>query len=154
MNDASRIPIFGKKVASQTYFERPGAYAVIQDNYGRIATLRVETTFFLPGGGSAPDETPQATLHREIMEECGRLIQIGSELGKAIEYIYAKKQGVYYQICSTFFEAMFMDGEVVPHEEKHILVWLSASQAIQHLQRQAQVWAVRQLLRGTKSLIL
>jgi 8-oxo-dGTP diphosphatase len=149
MNDASHFPIFGKKVAGQTYFERPGAYAVIQDVHWRIATLRVGRAFFLPGGGSAPDETPQVTLHREIMEECGRAIQIGPEVGKAIEYIYAKKQGVYYHICSTFFKAMFMDGEVAPHEEDHMLVWLSASEAIQHLQRQSQVWAVQQLVSNT-----
>jgi 8-oxo-dGTP diphosphatase len=147
MNDVSPIPIFGEKLADQTYLERPGAYAVIRDIYQRIATLRVGTAFFLPGGGSAPDETPPETLHREIAEECGRAIQIGPELGIAIEYIYAKSEGVYYQIRSTFFEAMFIEGQVEQIEKDHMLVWLSASEAIQHFQRQSQAWAVQQLVR-------
>ena len=149
MNDKSHIPIFGERVAGQTYIERPSAYAVIQDVYGRIAIMRVETAFFLPGGGSAPAETSQVTLHREVMEECGRSIQIGPEVGKTIEYLYAKKHGRYYRICSTFFKALFLEGEVAPHEEKHILVWLSTSEAIQRLQRQGQAWAIRQLVSST-----
>jgi 8-oxo-dGTP diphosphatase len=149
MNNSSIIPIFGDKLAGQTYIERPGAYAIIRDAQLRIATLRVGTIFFLPGGGSESDETPQVTLQREIMEECGRAIEIGPELGKAIEYIYARNEGVYYQIRSTFFEAMFMEGQVNPMEDNHRLVWLSMSDAIQHLHRQSQVWAVRQLVSST-----
>jgi 8-oxo-dGTP diphosphatase len=141
--------MFGDKPEGQTYIERPGAYAVIRDAQQRIATLRVGTACFLPGGGISPNETPQETLHREIMEECGRAIQIGPELGKAIDYIHAENEGVYYQILSTFFEATFMDGQVEPPEDDHLLVWLSASDAIQNLQRQSQAWAVQQLVSST-----
>ena len=144
--------MFGDKLVGQTYIERPGAYALIRNAQQHIATLRVGTAFFLPGGGSAPDETPQVTLHREIMEECGRAIQIGPKLGIAIEYIYAKNEGVYYQLCSTFFEAMFMDGQVEHPEDNHMLVWLSAPEAIQRLQRQSQAWAVHQLVSSTEGL--
>ena len=149
MNDLSSIPMFGGKLVGQTYIERPGAYAVIRNAQQHIATLRLGTAFFLPGGGSMPGETPQDTLHREIMEECGRAIQIGPTLGKAIEYIYAKDEGVYYRLYSTFFEAMFMDSQVEYSEENHMLVWLSASEAIQRLQRQSQAWAVQQLVNST-----
>jgi 8-oxo-dGTP diphosphatase len=145
----SIIPMFGDKLVSQTYIERPGAYAVIRNARQRIATLRLGTAFFLPGGGSTPDEPPQDTLHREVMEECGRAIQIGPTLGKAIEYIYARNEGAYYQLYSTFFEAMFMDRQVEYSEENHRLVWLSSSEAIQRLQRQSQAWAVQQLVSST-----
>jgi 8-oxo-dGTP diphosphatase len=111
-----------------------------------IATLRLGTVFFLPGGGSEADETPQVTLHREIGEECGRTIQLGPELGKAIEYIYAGNEGVYYQLRSTFFEAIFLEGQTGPMEDSHVLVWLSATEAIQRLHRQSQAWAVQQLV--------
>jgi 8-oxo-dGTP diphosphatase len=146
MNNSTTIPIFGDKLAGQTYIERPGAYAVIRDAQLRNATLHVGTVFFLPGGGSWSNETPQATLHREIMEECGRAIQIGPELGKAVEYLYARNEGVYYQICSTFFEATFMEGQLNPLEENHILIWLSVSEAVQYLHRQSQAWAVQRLV--------
>ena len=149
MNDASDIPTFGERLAGQTYVERPGAYAVIRDADQHIATLRVGTAYFLPGGGSELNETPRVTLHREIMEECGRAIQIGPELGKAVEYIHAKTEGVYYQIRSTFFGVMFMDEQVEHSEDDHVLVWLSASEAIQYLQRQSQVWAVQQRVSST-----
>ena len=145
MNDSSRIPTFGERLAGQIYIERPGAYALIRDARQRIATLRVGIAFFLPGGGMAPDERPQEALDREMMEECGRAIQIGPELGKAIEYIYARNERVYYQLHSTFFEATFMDGQVAPLENDHLLVWLSVSEAIQQLQRQSQAWAVQEL---------
>ena len=145
MNNSARIPTFGERLAGQTYIERPGAYALIRDARQRIATLRVGIAFFLPGGAMAPDETLRETLHREMMEECGRAIQIGPELGKAVEYIYARNERVYYQLHSTFFEATFMDGQVAPLGNDHLLVWLSASEAIQQLQRQSQAWAVQQL---------
>jgi 8-oxo-dGTP diphosphatase len=149
MNGESGVPIFGNKIAGQNYIERPGAYAIIQDDHGRFATLRIGTALFLPGGGSLPGETPQATLQREVMEECGREIQIGREIGEAIEYLYAPKHGVYYHIQSTFFHAMFMDGEVLQHEEKHIFAWLSAIEAMQHFQRPSQAWAVQQFINNT-----
>lgn len=145
MNHSPRIPIFGERLAGQGYIERPGAYAVIQDDCQRIATLRAGATFFLPGGGIAPGETPQAALQREIMEECGRAIELSPELGKAMEYICARNKRDYYQILSTFFAAIFMDGQVDPVEDDHLLVWLPASEAVQRLCRQSQVWAVQQL---------
>lgn len=149
MNDFSSIPVFGDKMVGKTYIERPGAYAVIRNARQQIAVLLAGPAFFLPGGGSAPGERPQITLHREIMEECGRAIQIGPELGKALEYIYARNEGLDYLIQSTFFEAMFMDGQVRQPEDNHLLVWLSASEAIQRLQRQSQAWAVQQLVSRT-----
>lgn len=136
-------------MVGKTYIERPGAYAVIRNARQRIAVLRAGPAFFLPGGGRAPGETPQLTLHREIMEECGCAIQIGPELGKAIEYIYARSEGLYYMIRSTFFESMFIDVQVEQPEANHVLVWLSASEAIQRLQRQSQAWAVQQLVSST-----
>jgi 8-oxo-dGTP diphosphatase len=146
MKDSSTIPIFGDKLAGQTYVERPGAYALIRGAQLSIATLRVGTIFFLPGGGKEVDETPQVTLHREIMEECGRGIRIGPELGRAIEYIYAGKEGAHYLIRSTFFEAVFLGDQTSPIEDDHVLVWLSMTEAIQRLHRQSQAWAVQQLV--------
>lgn len=149
MNHSPGIPVFGDKLVGQTYIERSGVYAVIRDARHRIAALRVGTVFFLPGGGSEPGETPQGTLHREMMEECGCAIRILTELGQATEYIYARNEGVYYQIRSTFFEAMFIDSQVQHVTDDHMLVWLSAAEAIRSLQRQSQAWAVGQLFNGT-----
>src|SRR5512139_3126341 len=146
MSGAPHVPIFGNKITGQNYIERPGAYAVIQDDQGRFATLRIGTALFLPGGGSLLGETPQATLHREVMEECGRAIQIGQAIGEAMEYLYAPKHGVYYQIHSTFFNARFVDGDVLQHEEKHTFAWLSAMESMKHFQRPSQAWAIEQFV--------
>jgi 8-oxo-dGTP diphosphatase len=143
-------PVFGEKLAERTYVERPGAYAVIQNARRRIATLRVGTAFFLPGGGTEPDETPQLTLQREIMEECGRAIKIGRELGNATEYMYARDEEVYYLIRSTFFEARFLGGRVQGHEDHHVLTWLPAAEAIRRLRRRSQAWAVQQVVSSTE----
>jgi 8-oxo-dGTP diphosphatase len=149
MNNLSSIPVFGDKLVRKTYIERPGAYAVIRNARQRIATLRAGAGFFLPGGGSAPGEIPKVTLHREILEECGCAIEIGPELGKAIEYIYARNEGLHYLIHSTFFEAMFIDRQVEQPEDNLMLVWLAVSEAVQRLQRQSQAWAVQQLVSRT-----
>jgi 8-oxo-dGTP diphosphatase len=109
-----------------------------------IAALRVGSAYFLPGGGSLPGETPEATLRREILEECGRAVNVGQALGEAIEYIHAKSDGVYYEITSTFFTAAFLDGQEEPLEKDHELVWLTVAEAAERLQRLGQAWAVRQ----------
>ena len=143
-------PVFGEKLTDRTYVERPGAYAVIQDARRRIATLRVGTAFFLPGGGIEPYETPQLTLQREVMEECGRAIKIGRELGKTTDYMYAGDEEVYYLIRSTFFEARFLGGRVRVHEDHHVLTWLPAAEAVQSLRRRSQAWSVHLLVSSTE----
>lgn len=66
-----------------------------------------------------------------------------------IEYMYARDEEVYYQIRSTFFESMFLDSQITHVEEDHMLVWLPASEAIRHLHRRSQAWAIQPLLRRT-----
>ena len=80
------------------------------------------------------------------MEECGRAIQIRRELGESTEYMYAVDEGVYYWIRSTFFEARFLGRRIQGHEDHHVLVWLSAAEAIYSCRRRSQAWAVQQLV--------
>ena len=45
-----------------------------------------------PGGGVKTEETPEETLQRELLEECGaRLTQITREIGSIVEYAHAKE---------------------------------------------------------------
>lgn len=80
---------FGEKIPGQEYCVRPGAYAVLFDSDRRIAVIETKKGYYLPGGGSEADETPEQTLIREIREECGFTILIGEILGEAVEYVYA-----------------------------------------------------------------
>ena len=63
---------FGDQLAGIKYRDRPAAYAVIKNIDGRIAAVRGTRGYFLPGSGSLPDEQPEATIKREILEELAR----------------------------------------------------------------------------------
>ncbi len=148
MEDLVRaVPEFGKKLSGKVYIQRPGVYAVICDTQQRLATVRAQRGYFLPGGGQRHGETPEMTLQREIIEECGYQVKIGREIGKAVEYISVESEAKYYQIEAAFFEAQFGEKLTTSRELDHHLVWLNISDASSRLSSQGQAWAVRQFMR-------
>ena len=72
---------FGNRLQGQHYHPRPGSYAVIFTDDGQVAVMRGSQGDFLPGGGAEPGESLEATLRREIMEECGCEVEILRPLG-------------------------------------------------------------------------
>ncbi len=93
---------FGTCVDGRVYRPRPGSYAVLLDDRGRIAVLRTPKGFFLPGGGADPGESPETTVRREVLEESGHEIAIEHALGRAIEYVDAGTEGCFAKECSFF----------------------------------------------------
>ena len=83
MSSGERAPIleFGTKQDGIDYIDRPGAYAVIENNEGQIAVIEAGNGYFLPGGGIDTGESDVDALKREILEEIGyqasMLIEIG-----------------------------------------------------------------------------
>jgi 8-oxo-dGTP pyrophosphatase MutT (NUDIX family) len=69
--------------------KRDAAYAVIRSGDGRVAVVREDRRWFLPGGGSLAGETPEQTVAREVLEECGRRARGLQRIGDAIQYFYA-----------------------------------------------------------------
>ena len=87
------------------YNLRRAAYAVIIGPNGRIAVVKGNSGYFLPGGGSLPAERPEQTLRREVREELAADVRIVRRIGEAVQYFYADEQ--HYRMEAVFFEAEF-----------------------------------------------
>ena len=94
--------IFGNILTGIKYQDRPAAYAVITNEIGSIAAVKGNQHYFLPGGGSLSNETPEATIHRELREELARDVKLIRKIGEAIQYFSAGEE--YYRItgCGQF----------------------------------------------------
>lgn len=137
------LPEFGKKLDGPIYLPRPGAYALLGDEHGRLAVIQVGQRYFLPGGGQEPGETPQEALRREVLEECGYSLQMGPRLGEAREYLYAAGEETYYQIQAVFYAGHLGQRVAESCEPDHRLAWLEATTAIHRLHSRAQAWTVQ-----------
>jgi 8-oxo-dGTP diphosphatase len=145
--ERASIPEFGIKQEGIDYIDRPGVYALIENNNSQIGVIETSHGYFLPGGGIEAGESDVEALKREILEEIGYQASILIEIGEAVEYIQAYSEKKYYQINSRFYKVLpgTEIGEGV--EKDHRLVWLRPEEAIQLLKRQSQIWAVQNLVK-------
>jgi 8-oxo-dGTP diphosphatase len=100
--------------------------------------------YFLPGGGADPGETMEETLRREVLEECGYDIHIHRKLGEATECFWSEVGQRYFEVHGHFYAASFGQRVRKSVDDHHVLVWLTAEEAVKQLCRQSQAWAVRQ----------
>jgi 8-oxo-dGTP diphosphatase len=142
------LPVFGEQIAGYDYQLRPGAYAVLFDAQQRLAVLRTPLGYFLPGGGTAPGETPEETLQREVGEECGYAITGMRKLGEAIECVFAAAEQRYFRKHGVFFVATLARRLPQEPESNHTLLWLTPEEAVTRLSHQSQAWAVQQVVRA------
>lgn len=135
--------IFGSPEPDVQYTERRAAYVVII-NDNRVAMVAFRQKYFLPGGGSLPDEAPEATAMREVSEELARSLRLVRKFGEAIQYFYADADDCHYKMQATFFAGEFTD-EPCGGAGEHELHWLPLSQAEQACFHACHAWAVRAL---------
>lgn len=129
--------IFGSPMPGITYKERVAAYALIFSNEGAIATVEGKSGFFLPGGGSHPNEAPEETVVREVREELARTVHLVHKIGEAIQYFAA--EGQHYRMHAVFFLAEFTSTPSGPGE--HTLHWLPVTEAKERLFHPCHAWA-------------
>jgi 8-oxo-dGTP pyrophosphatase MutT (NUDIX family) len=137
MTDPVPPPTFGARPVGVPCEERPAAYAVIFDSFGRVAVVVAKDRWFLPGGGSLPGESAEATVLREIREECGRSARVTGRLGEAIQYFHDATR--WYGMLAVFFRAEFVGGQTGSAE--HELVWVDPGET-GGFYHQCHVWAV------------
>lgn len=140
--DEGTIHEFGVRLDGIVYIDRPGVYAVIENDDKQIAVIETGNGYFLPGGGIDSGESDLDALKRELIEEIGYQVSVLGELGETVEYINAYSDERSYRICSKFFRVRLSSkiGEGI--EKDHRLVWLPQEDALKLLARQSQVWAV------------
>ena len=147
-DNKTNIREFGTRLDGKKYIDRPGVYAVIEDNHKQIAVIETSNGYFLPGGGVDSGETEVEALKREIIEEIGYQVLELAEIGEAVEYIKAHTDGKYYRIHSRFYKVQ-IDSKIGEGLEKdHRLVWLRQGDALKLLMRQSQVWAIQNMAQG------
>ncbi len=143
--DEIPVPIFGEPRPGEVYVERPGAYALIADEAGRLAVVRNEHgRYFLPGGGIEPGESLELALRREVLEECGRDVDEVEWLCAADEYVETDAVTRRYLKRGSFFVATLHAQPLVPPEDGTELLWLSPAEARRRLRHPSQAWVVRQ----------
>ncbi len=135
---------FGVQVAGRHYQPRPGSYAVMFNDLQQVAIVETPRGCFLPGGGALPGESPEDTLTREVLEECGCEVEIIGPLGFVTEYVFADGEGYFAKQCS-FFQAKLGNQVRELTEPDHRLVWLSIPNATARLIHGSHAWAVTEV---------
>ena len=144
------IPEFGARLDGIDYAERPGVYAVIENDDRQVAVIETGSGYFLPGGGVETGEAEIEALKREILEETGYQVSVLAGKCEAVEYLEARAEGMYYRIYSRFYRVQLEAKIGEGREKDHRLVWLRQEDALKLLRRQSQVWAVQWLTRMTR----
>ena len=138
--------VFGVAPPGFVCTKRPAAYAVITGPDGHVAAVRPTGRgyFWLPGGGSHPGETPEATVEREVREELGRQIKVTARVGEATQFFYASDDKCWYEMAATFFRAELDEGPVSTREDE--LCWVDSREQPELFFHASHVWAVSQVL--------
>jgi len=135
--------IFGSPEPNIQYTERRAAYVVIVGSDGKIAMVKGPQKYFLPGGGSLPDEKSGDTVAREVSEELARRVRLIRSLGEATQYFYSTDDDRHYKMRAAFFAGEFTD-EPATEAAEHELTWLAESEVEQACFHACHAWAVRQ----------
>ncbi len=141
------IPEFGTKQDGVDYIDRPGVYALIENNDRQIAVIKTSNGYFLPGGGIDIGESDIEALRREVVEETGYQVSILREIGAAVDYIAVEGEGKHYQIRSRFYRVQLRSKVGNGIEKDHRLVWLLLEDAMKLLKRQSQVWILQSMIK-------
>ena len=129
------------QVDPTVFSHREAARAVVFDGE-KVALLKVgkHGYYKLPGGGIEPGEDRLAALKREVLEEVGREVEIGEELGEIVEY---KNEGGEKQTSYCYLARVSGAQKAVAFTEKEIandfsVVWVaSLTEAIALVERAA-----------------
>lgn len=144
--------IFGEKMEGLSYKLRKGVYAVIfNSSNDKIAVVRTaDGKYFLLGGGVENNESHQDCLTREIIEEAGYEVIIGTYIGTSMRYFLSAKNEPMIS-DGYFYLAQLREKVQEPIEDDHFLEWVNVKEVEELLFHEHQVWAVKE---GVKMLEL
>jgi ribosomal protein S18 acetylase RimI-like enzyme/8-oxo-dGTP pyrophosphatase MutT (NUDIX family) len=139
-------PVFGSAPPHEPTRVRPSAYGLVTDSENRLAVVRTPQGVFLPGGGIEPGETPRDTVLREVLEECGFEVCVGSWNVRAVDVVYSPSEQSHFEKRSTFLDAHPSGRQATRREPDHELEWMPPPAAMGSLAHPSHRWAVEQWL--------
>jgi 8-oxo-dGTP diphosphatase len=139
-------PVFGSRPVDTPAVVRPSAYGVVVDAVENVAVVRTPQGLFLPGGGIEPGETPHDAVVREVLEECGLDVRVGSWTVRAVDFVYSPTERTHFEKRSTFVDAHASGPRIAPRERDHELEWIPPRSAVASLAHPSHRWAVEQWL--------
>ena len=106
------------------YYERPGAYFLpIKDGKIGVAGKEGSKLFFI-GGGREKGETDEQNLTREVLEEIGYGIKIGSCFATAEQFKPDQTDIGYFHPYQYYYTGELTEKIAEPIEKDHFLVWV------------------------------
>jgi len=143
LTDWRHAPVFGLPPEGMPARVRPSAYALIRNDRGEFAAVRTTEGTYLPGGGMDTGETPEQTVVRETLEECGLAVRVGSRTTVAVQFAWSEAEQTYFEKRSTFLDATVLGPNTSLLEPDHELLWLDADRACELLTHESHSWVVR-----------
>lgn len=140
----------GNKIEDIEYRERIGAYALIVNSDNKIALVKRDNNYFLPGGGVENDETYEECLKRECSEEIGFNLELIEYVGKLSHYTKSIKHNKYLKLVGHFYIGKLLDKNELKIEEDHELIWIPIKESSDRMQEEFQAHAIREYIKQQK----
>jgi len=137
----------GNKIEDIKYRERIGAYALITNSDNKIALVKRDNNYFLPGGGVEKDETYEECLKRECSEEIGYNLEIAQYIGKLPNFTKYVKRNEYLKLIGHFYIGKLLDNNNLKIEVDHELVWVPIKESPEIMQEEFQAHAIREYIK-------
>ena len=139
------VKVFGQKIDGLDYQIRKGVYAIVY-NSTKDKVLTVQNSrgeYFLPGGGIENNENHQECLEREMLEETGYKVLIGTFIGNAISYFLSTKNEPLINY-GYFYLVEFLDKSEQSIEDDHFTKWIDIDIVQDLLVHDHHNWGVKE----------
>ncbi|MDQ0229209.1 NUDIX hydrolase [Metabacillus malikii] len=139
------VIVFGNKIDGVDYQVRKAVYAVIFNSTNeRVLTVQnSKGDYFLPGGGIENNENHQECLVREMFEETGYAVSIGSFIGNAKRF-FQSTNNEHVINDGYFYLADLLHKEQEPIEVDHFIKWFDINNIKRFLVHEHHCWAVNE----------
>ena len=132
--------VFGEKLKTN-YRDRAGAYLICIKE-GKAAVVKTPKGFFFLGGGFEGNESAEACIIRECIEEVGYNVKVGEKICSAEHYTYHKRIGYFHPIQTYYMGELVKMEERFTVEKDHTLMWLDYSEIKGKMFSPMQNWAL------------